>query len=174
MHETPRWPTVVGTIGIVVGALLILDNVDDLLMLEWTEADWRRLVGPYVADLVVRAMPSVGWRLATAAVEIGLGVLLVVGSVGVRRREPQGVTLCRVWSWLAIVWVLVGVGRGAFWLQRHGADLPAMATSGYVVFALLLSVLLLLGFPVFLLAWFSSASVRQQTGAWGTVAGDGG
>ncbi|MEB3323327.1 MAG: hypothetical protein VKI81_10940 [Synechococcaceae cyanobacterium] len=169
MHETPRWPTVIGTIGIVVGVLLILDNVDDLLLLEWTEADWRRLVGPYIADMVVRAMPSVGWRLATAAVEIGLGTVLVVGSVGVRRREARGVTLCRVWAWLAIVWVLVGAGRGAFWLQRHGADLPAMATSGPVVFALLLSVVLLLAFPVFLLAWFSSATVRHEIETWGAT-----
>lgn len=169
-REESRWPITVGTIGIALGVILIFDNVDDLVTLRWTAAEWRSVFGAYVADWVVRTLPPVGWRLVSAMVQIGLGVLLIVASVALRRRSRAGVRRCRLWAWLAIGWVAVIVGQGALWLHRHGAELPALASSGlrgYLVFALALTLVLLLAFPVFLLVWLSRPDVRTECEAWG-------
>ncbi|MDH4352200.1 MAG: hypothetical protein OEW56_13715, partial [Gemmatimonadota bacterium] len=74
--DRARWPTTVGTIGIVLGVILLLDTVDELVTLRWTAAEWRALFGPYVASWIDRTMPPVAWRLASAGVQIGLGILL--------------------------------------------------------------------------------------------------
>jgi len=168
-EEGTRWPITVGTIGVVLGVVLILDNLDDLVTLRWTAAEWRSIFGAYVADWITRTLPPVGWRLVSALVQIGLGVLLVVASVGLRRRSRAGVSRCRLWAWLAIGWVAVIIGQGGLWLLRHGSELSVLAAPGvrgYVAFAIALSLVLLLAFPVFLLAWLSRADVRTEYESW--------
>ena len=113
MDDGPRWPTVIGTIGIVLGIVLLLDKVDDVMTLRWTAEDWRRIFGPNLADLIARSMPPFAWRVASTAVQIGLAALLIVGSVAVRRHARNGVSLCRLWAWLAMGWAVVrdrGIG----------------------------------------------------------------
>ena len=41
MQLEPRWPSVVGTIGIVIGIVLLIDTADDVLTLQWTAEDWE-------------------------------------------------------------------------------------------------------------------------------------
>jgi len=168
MAERSQWPVTVGTVGVVLGALLVLDNVDELVTLRWTTAEWRQLFGPYVAEWIARAMPSAAWRLGAAAVEIGLGVLLISGSVGLRRRTYRGVSRCRLWAWLAIVWIVVTVGRGVVWMIRHAPELPAGPEGwrAYAALGLGLAIVLLLVFPVFLLVWLSQPAVRDEVEAW--------
>lgn len=114
-------------------------------------------------------MPPAAWRAVSAAVQIGLAVLLIVGSVALRRRARHGVALCRLWAWLAIGWVVVVIGRGALWLEQHGSELPAVGTLGwpvYVPFALALAAALLIAFPVFLLVWLSRMAARSEYETW--------
>ena len=167
--ERTRWPTTLGTIGIVLGVILILDQFDELITLRWTAAQWRSVVGPYLADWIVHTLPPAWWRLLSAAVQIGLGVLLVAASVALRRRSRAGVARCRVWAWLAIGWVVVVMGQATLWLFRHRAELSTLVVSGwagYAVFALGLAFVLLLAFPVFLLVWLSRPETRAEHEAW--------
>ena len=104
-----------------------------------------------------------------AAGQMGLAALLLFGSLALRRRARNGVSLCRLWAWLAVVWVVVTMGRAIWWLQRHAAELPTLAPvscQGYAVFALAFAFILLLAFPVFLLVWLSKPSVRAEYEAW--------
>jgi hypothetical protein len=90
---------VVGTIGIILAVIMVVDQVDDVITyLTWSPDDWRRIFAPEVADLIVRAMPPLAWLVVSAAVGIGLGLLLFVGSIFLRRRRRNGVTLCCVRS----------------------------------------------------------------------------
>lgn len=167
--SSTQWPTTIGTIGIVIGIVLVLDKVDDLLVIGWTADDWGRILSPAVADLIVRSTPSAAWRLVGGAAEVGLGAFLIVASLGLRRRVRRGVALSLLWAWLAIGWSVVVVARGLVWISRHAGELSAVAggaAGGYTVFALLLALVLLLAYPVFLLVWLSRPSVRAETAAW--------
>ena len=170
MDDRPQWPTVIGTIGIVLGFILLVDKVDDVMTLRWTAQEWRRIFAPDLADLIARTMPPVAWRVFSAAAQISLAVFLIVGALALRRRTRNGVSLCRLWAWLAIIWVLVTVGRGVLWLQQHAGELPELASvswQGYAAFGIVVAVALLLAFPVFLLVWLSQPAVRAEYGRWG-------
>jgi len=158
----PKWPKVIGTIGVVMGALILFDQLDDLATLSWTEDDWRRIFAPDIAELIVRSMPSTGWRLFTIIVQMGLGVLLVVGSLALRRRARRGIYLCRLWAWLAIAWSVFVMGRAAWWIQQYAGEsrgIPPASWQAFGMFGIGLALVLLLTFPVFLLVWFSNHDV---------------
>ena len=95
MSDQPHWPVVVGTLGLLLGVLLVIDKVDDLLTIGWTAKDWERIFAPALADLITRSMPPVAWRVTAALVELALAVFLVVGSLGLRRRRGRGFEIDR-------------------------------------------------------------------------------
>jgi hypothetical protein len=168
MSNSPRWPAVIGTLGIVLGVVLLLDKIDDVLTLSWTAQDWGRIFAPDLADLIARSMPPVAWRVFSAAVQIALAALLIGGSVALRRRARSGVRLCRLWAWLAVVWIVVSMGRSVWWLQQHGGELPASPSIvwGFAVMGIAFATVLLLAFPVFLLVWLSRPAVRGEYATW--------
>jgi hypothetical protein len=165
----PQWPRVIGTIGIILGIFIFLDQVDDLLLLTWTEEDWRRIFAPGIADLIAQATPSVGWRLFSSVIQMGLGVLLFVGSLALRRRSRSGVFVCRLWAWLAIGWTVLTIGWAIWWLQRYAGEIPGLSEvswQGYAAFGIVLALVLLLAYPVFLLVWFSKLDVQTEYKTW--------
>jgi uncharacterized membrane protein HdeD (DUF308 family) len=167
--SSAQWPTTIGTIGIIIGIVLVLDNVDDLVLVWWTAGDWGQVFAPAIADLIARTTPSAGWRLVEGVVEVGLGTLLIVASLAVRRRFRRGIPLCRLWAWLAVAWTVVVMARSLVWISRHAGELSAVVgreVRGYAVFGLLLALVLLLAYPVFLLVWFSRPTVRAESGTW--------
>jgi len=169
--ESPsRWPLTLGTIGIVVGALMILDQLDDLLFTQfWTVEEWRALVGRELADFLVRSLPSRSWMVTTSLVKMALGALLVAGSISLRRRRRLGVTLCRSWAGLAIAWLVVEIGWGLVWLSRHAEEIPGLPAEGWqgtATCGALFALALLLAWPVVLLVWLARPDVRQETAGW--------
>jgi hypothetical protein len=174
MSAQPRWPVVIGTIGLVLGALSIIDKLDDLMTLWWTAEDWEQIFAPAVADLIVRSVPPVGWRVVSVLVELALAALLVFASLGLRRRSPGSVPRLRLWAWLAVAWAVVAVGLGGWWLQQRGGLSSVTGVEhwqGYAVFGLAVAGVLLIAFPVFVLAWLARPDVRAEFERWsrGTV-----
>lgn len=166
---SPQWPRVIGTIGIILGIIIFLDQVDDLLLLRWTEEDWRRIFAPDIAALIGQATPSVGWRLFSSVIQMGLGVLLFVGSLALRRRSRSGVFVCRLWAWLAIGWTVLTIGWAIWWLQRHAGEISGLSDvswQGYATFGIVLALVLLLAYPVFLLVWLSKRDVQTEYKTW--------
>ena len=165
----PQWPKVVGTIGIVLGALILLDQLDNLAVVSWTEDDWGRIFAPDIAELIVRSVPSTGWLLLTSMVQMGLGVLLMVGSLALRKRALPGIYMCRFWAWLAIAWSVFIMGRATWWLLQNAGELlgvPLARWQAYGMLGIGLALVLLLAFPVFLLVWFSKHEVRSEYETW--------
>ena len=168
--QVSRWPRVVGTIGIILAVIMVVDQVDDVITyLTWSPEDWRRLFAPEVADLIVRAMPPLGWLMVSAVVGIGLGLLLFVGSIFLRRRRRNGVKLCRVWAWLAIVWAVLEIVRAISWFKGYSGDLagvPVGVWQGYAVFGIVIAMAVMMAYPLFLLFWFGRHDVRTEYEEW--------
>ena len=168
--QESRWPRVVGTIGIILAVIMVVDQVDDVITyLTWSPDDWRRIFAPEVADLVVRAMPPLGWLLVSAVVGSGLGLLLFVGSIFLRRRRATGVMLCRVWAWLAIVWAVLEIVRAISWFRGYSDELagvPAEVWQSYAVFGIVIAMAVMMAFPLFLLVWFGRPEIRTEYEGW--------
>jgi uncharacterized membrane protein YedE/YeeE len=161
---------VVGVIGIILAVIMVVDQVDDVITyLMWSPEDWRRYFAPEVADLIVQAMPPLGWLMTSAVVGIGLGLLLFVGSIFLRRRRRNGVTLCRAWAWLAIVWAVLEIVRAISWFKGYSGELagvPAGVWQGYAVFGIVVAMAVMMTFPLFLLFWFRRPDIRTEYEEW--------
>ena len=172
-HSTdpqPRWPQVIGTIGIVLGVLIFLDQVDDLWMgLTWTEEDWGRIFAPEMAEFMAMALRPTGWQLASTVIQMGLGLLLVVGSLGLRRRRRSGIAVCRSWAWLAIAWAVADIGWAVWLLSRYAGEIPSVPLVNWHTAAALgtgFALVLLLAFPIFLLVWLARPDMRAEYLSW--------
>ncbi len=165
-----RWPASVGTLGIILGILVFIDNLDDLLLpIIWPEDQWRKLLAPEVADLVARSLPSPAWLAITSLSWMALAILLIVGSLRIRRRQLSGVGLCRRWAWLAIAMLGVEAVRSVRWFAQNLEELQRLAPGqwqGLTVFVTTTVMLVMLSYPIFLLVWFSRPRIRQDYLAW--------
>ncbi len=87
----PRWPGVVGVTGIVLAILMFIDNLDDLVIpLLWSPDDWRGLLGPGEAELVMGLMPPMSWMVPISLIGMALAVVLFLGSLRLRRLSVDG------------------------------------------------------------------------------------
>jgi hypothetical protein len=161
---------VIGTIGIVLGILIFLDQIDDIWIgLTWTEEDWRQVFAPHIAELVTSSLRPKGWQLASIIIQMGLGLMLVAGSLGLHKRRRSGIALCLSWAWLAIAWAVADIGRSVWLLSRYAGEIPGTSiVSGQTAAALGIgfALLLLLAFPVFLLVWLARPDVRTEYASW--------
>ncbi len=165
-----RWARTIGTIGIVIGVLIVVDQLDDLWMhLTWTEADWRRVFSAEVARLISDATRPPGFQFAWNLLHMALGALLIVGAAKLRRRSRTGIRLCRAWAWIAIGWAVVELTWALRLLYRYSGDIQGLAGSSWHLWAgigLLIAIVLMVAFPVFLLLWFSRTEIRADWIAW--------
>ena len=164
-----RWPKIVGVVGMVLGAIIFIDKLDDLVMyLTWTEADWERFLGAALTNFVMEAMPPAWFQVVTALFEMGLGALLVVGSLRVWRQRGSGIRLCRVWARIAIVYAVLVMVWVIWWLQSWWGEIPGMpeGSLGVAIYGILLALAIMITYPVFLLIWFSKPDVQAAYGTW--------
>ena len=176
------WPTVIGVIAIVFGALGALQGVVGLLT--------PLLVGRFRAFTAsnsppgVAADPFAGWDqhqtqlIISALLTLGAGTLLLVGSIllVMRRRAARGMLL----TWAAIktavvvyaAWLGYVINQAQFAaMQQYGSGplagpgmggiLGAMSAAGAVI-----GVLWGWALPIFLLFWFMRARVRNELATW--------
>jgi hypothetical protein len=166
----PRWPGVVGTIGIVIAILTLLDKAGDLLFqLLASGSGWAAIIGPKMGPQIAPLIPPAWWIVLTSLAWAGLAILLLRASLRLRRREPEAIPLCRAWSWLAIGWFAVEMAYGLWWLNRISGQLDALAPAGwqgYAVLGILMGTVFVLALPVFLLVWLERPVVRREVGGW--------
>ncbi len=165
-----RWPGVLGVVGVIVGALMFLDKLDDLFVSSLLPMqEFSRMLGPELTKLIEAAIPSLAWRLTSFLVVGTLGILLVAGSLRLLYRSPSGVTTCGLWARLAIVWAFIETVRAVISLRSLGTAVPVIAGvdwRAFAVFGVFFALLVMLAYPVFLVVWFSRPSVRADYLAW--------
>lgn len=168
--DRPRWPRVLGTLGIVLGIIAFIDKLDDLLIpFLWTKKDWIHMVGPEVGEFVARSMPTARWVVFSSIVGMVLASILIAGSLHLRRHRRTGVRECRAWAWLAIAWVMVEAGRIIAWFGRYGDQVPVPPGTewqGTAAFAIALALLIMLAYPIFLLLWLRRPDVKIEYLSW--------
>ncbi len=172
--EPSHWPTPIGVIAIVLGALGFLGGAANLLQ-------------PLILDFVAAAMPDQmkaqmdvtrRWMPTTMtlnAFQSLLALLLLVAGVMVLRRRPAGATLAVTW---AILKMIVAVAASYVGYLVQGETMKAIAEAGqsppgFAAFSGPLAILgLALGllwgwaFPVFMLIWFARRPIRREVAAW--------
>lgn len=165
-----RWPGVLGTAGVILGGLIVLDQVDDLLVFFWwDQSDWSRLLAPDVAALVERVSGPVGWRLFSGLAQVALGTMLVAASIRLRGRRASGVRLSLLWAWLAIAFAVVEIGAATVLLWSASRDAGFASAAGFEAFAALglaLALALIVAWPILLLAWLTRPAVKAEAATW--------
>ena len=159
---------VLGTISLVVGALGIINRLDDFMVAGWTAEQWESTLGSGLGGMIYEMLPSgplwMGWTL----LEIAIAGLLVAGGWHLRLRHRRGVSLCWLWGWLAIADVIVVQMATSWWLnEQTGALIPdSSAVAGAVSTAMIMATMLLLALPAVMLIWLARPEIKAQYAEW--------
>ncbi len=186
LQQHPRrpsqWPTVIGVLAIIFGALEVLGGCVGIVSPWFMSAMAAAL--PEEQSLGMAAMVEWGrWMVAGSLAGLGLGVLLLLGGVSLMQRRPRGRTMCLTWAALRMPVVVFGLVVGYLMQQDHlvamqemfasdpnvPAAMSAMFGRFMQVAAVLASVIGLLwgwALPVFMLIWFSRGKIKTDVAAW--------
>ncbi len=165
-----RWPNVIGNIGLVTGALMVLDQLGDLTTLFYfNPATLERWFAPEIAELTLALLPPPGWTVLSALIGLVLGALVIIGSLRIKSHLRSGVELTTWWAWLAIVWVLTEsvlvIGRMVAGAEHLTALVPGQWETATAI-SLPIALAVVLAYPIFLLYWFRRADVRREYEGW--------
>lgn len=182
----PKWPHVVGIIGIVIGCLSALNGVWQLL----TPLYFQFLRGfasqiPPQANMF-GAMIQMAWFFYSAGiVMILMAAWQVLAFIGLVRRRPWSPRAVFAWAIVACV-VAIALSAGVGLVQSHtmggmitgaqaagkGAPMPPFFGSMGLVMGIITAVftaLYKLAFPVFVLIWMSRPAVKEHAKTWPSV-----
>lgn len=167
----PVWPTVIGVLGIVLGSLGLLGGI------------WGA-VAPIVMKTLFQNtamdpnMPQfterwIHWTVILSVLTSAVAVLLIVAGAGILKRAAWSPRAARIWAVLKMVLVIANLVV-TFEIQRSAlaaatqAGGPGMTVNANLIMIPSLCFGLLWGWalPVFLLIWFSRASIKEQVSKW--------
>ena len=177
-----QWPTVIGVLAIIFGALEVLGGCVGI-------------VSPWVMSAMVEVLPegqSMGmaamvewgrWMVASSLAGLGIGVLLLLGGVSLMQRRPRGRTLCLTWALLRMPAVVLGLVVGYLMqrdqlvaMQEMFASDPSVPAAMSAMFGRFMQAGVLVGsvigllwgwaLPVFMLIWFSRGKIKTEVASW--------
>lgn len=176
-----NWPTVIGIISMVLGALAVLNAIWTLfwgVVGPWFFETSGLAKDPQFAASYQSTLDNAEIIAATSVASVALGSLLMLAGLRVNQRRASGVRLSIIWAWCRIGFAIVSTAIGAFIsLSQLDATKAQMSAPGVPPFVasiigptmivmLVLSFLWFLVYPVFTLIWFSRARVRETTATW--------
>ena len=177
------WPTVLGIIAIVFGALSVLGGC------------WG-VVSPFVFKKLIDAIPETaagdlgeatipfeitadwqGWIIAGSLLTTGLAVLLLIAGIGLLKRRRWGVDAAWWWVVLKMIFVVVNAAV-AYQMQQdiyaalgeQQANMPGLSAGFYQLGAIAgvtFAVVWGWALPVFVMIWFSRRVIREEVNEWG-------
>ncbi len=183
-QPTPRssWPTVLGVIAIVYGALATLSHGCGLMSSLMAE-QWQRMMPQpeQAAEAQIDLTRRWLWfSVPNSLLLVALAVMLIVVGAGLARRRARAVVLAKVW---AVVKMIVALGAAIFTYlvmqeslglqQEVDPNATALPPGVVEVMAPLTAVLTLLWgwlLPIFLLIWFARPSIREEVSGWAGAA----
>lgn len=174
LAEPSSWPTVFGVIGIIIASLGILGGCCGVAMpFAWapfiTMMENSGNVPAEDIDRMRNSVPPAAWMFAAGAVGLILASMLLTGSIGMLRRRESGYKLCRLWCWIIILWAAISIPVNFLLTPRPPTGSQPGGQAGQLVgsaFGICLGVLLWIAFPIFMLVWFSRASVKHEVAGW--------
>ncbi len=180
MPDKPSsWPTGIGVLGIVLASLGLVGGCCGLL----TPVFWSTMVdfmnsSGNVPEQQIQAMqaakPPTGWSVGAGLIGLVLATLLMIGSIKVIRRRAEGVTLCKIWAWVAIPWSVLAFIVNMYIQMQIPQEAQQMGAAGQVAglaFGACMTLVFGIGIPIFMLAWFSRQKIRDEIAGWADDAG---
>ncbi len=180
------WPTVLGVISIVLGALGILAygcgslmaNVGVLFVSDAFAA--KGALDPVNAASIEALREYLPWNLAVAVVSAGLAAMLLLGGISLCRRRRRGRTILRWWSVLRIAWAVPATfasyfsQAAQFNAMMEAAEASSAPMPGFMfgfmkgagLAGVAVGLLWAWALPVFMLAWFTRRNIRQEVDGW--------
>jgi len=167
------WPTALGVIAIVLGAMGVLGGC------------WGTLA-PFFMKMLADVLPPgqpTGlesfekwgfWIALIQGIMMCVAALLLAAGIGLVKRRKWGVTAAYTWSVLKIVFVLLNV-IPAYLMQQEQFEVmtqqgvPAMGGGFFEVFgvaAIAFGVIWGWALPIFFLIWFARATIKAETAEW--------
>lgn len=181
MHVRSNWPTVLGVLSLILGALGALNALWTIL---WAVAGpiileaLNQTNNPQVAQSLQSTRDNAGLFAINGFLSLILGCLLAFAGLRLNQRRQSGVRYSVLWAWLKIAFSIFATGVGAYiGLSQLGATQQQMAAQGVPKFAasfvgptviasMVLSFVWFMAYPVFTLIWFRRAGVRQTVATW--------
>ncbi len=172
--KPPVWPSAIGTISIVFGALglvcygcLSLQTIATPFMVGMVPED-QRPPTPQGIQLFV--------QIFQMCATTGLSVWLLIAGIGLNRRRPWGRSHTVGWSvakiLLAFISTILGVVFAGDTVDQINGQLSQGGTPPFTLSVTWLFLFIAIGlvwallWPVFLLIWFSRESVKDEVAAW--------
>ena len=176
------WPTVIGVLSIIFGALASLQGFCGLLSMLLMTVFINVLPQEMQDQFQTQAQssfPYPAFHAVQVLAEFALAVVLLVGGIMLVRRNPKAGGLLTVYAALDLMSNTYGAAIGFFVVRSSMAamqsdpqmqQMPAGVTGimqsvgpVFVVIGWLISAI----WPVFLIIWFRRAKVRQSMANWG-------
>ena len=126
-------------------------------------------VPPEQIQVMRASQPPAVWMIVVGLIGLALAMLLLLGGIAIVRRRANGTTLCKVWAWINIPWAALSMTIAAYFQLRVPQDTQQMGAGFQYVglaFGACFTLLFGVGFPLFILLWFSRATVKDEVAAW--------
>lgn len=178
-QKTSQWPKLIGIIGIIFGALALLQSLVAPFMVAFTRMSMETTLGDSEGaqtDLEEYITELTALSTLSAIVFSILAIILVIGGILLLKRKPGAKPVLMTWAVLKIA-------AGAFisfknyGLTRIQMDLiSGQAGEGMAAFERITDISATVGLiggmiwiaalPVFLLIWFSRSKIRREMAEW--------
>lgn len=173
----PKWPTVIGVIGTVIGGWGICNGVIGLCMIAFF-ANFEPMSKGSITSSAMFPL-GIGGAVASLGAPLLVAVILLVGSIQLLRRRRGARTVLIWYSIIRIVVVAATIAYSVLATQNMleqmsqtsaagGASAPTLPAGTmnamYVMMWVQIGVqaVLFLALPVFLLVWFTRAGVKRD------------
>lgn len=175
------WPTVIGVLSIIFGALGVLGNACSIVTTLFLGSFAGMVPEEDAAELeaqLAQGVPYPGLTAGVAAGEFVISILLLVGGILLLMRKRQGVPLLKAFAWLDLLMNTLGVVLSYFTMQaqmqaaQNDPNMQQMLPGPAAMMQGMGSVMLVLGWlfsavwPVFLIVWFSRQRIRDAVDSW--------
>lgn len=170
-----NWPTVIGIIAIVFGALGILGGLWNAAAVFMVDT-MASMMPPGQADTFEVMREWRVWTVVFGLMAAVLAVLLLAAGIGLLQRKRGSVQLSRTWAVLKMLFV---VGNSVFgYLVQQGTlaalaqqdpnfgKLPGQFIGVIGVFTIVFIIIWGWALPVFMLIWLSRKKVKADVSRW--------
>ncbi len=172
--DPSRWPTVIGVSSIILASLGLAGGCCGMaspfissFFLDMA-ADGGQMSAEQIQHMRASQPPAL-WVIPASLIGLALSTLLLLAAIGILRRRSSGATLCKVWAWINIPWAAISMIASVYIQMRVPQDSQQMGAGFqyvFLAFGICFTLLFGLGFPLFLLLWFSRATIKQEVDAW--------
>jgi hypothetical protein len=170
------WPTVIGTISIVFGALGVLFSLCGAFGQMFMGSMMQGVGGQntqtqQMADAIKAAAP---YQLIAAILTLIPAVLLLISGIGLVQRRRYGARLSITWAVLRMVFGLaaafVNVRAQQIIMQQVSSSGGPTPPSGMMLFTglfgLVFGIAWAWAYPIFILIWLNRRVIKQETATW--------